>query len=1173
MPQPDDQPRPEGAPQPDVPPSGPPTSPPPDPTPDDPSQPPDEGLPRPQFDDPRSFQQIVNRFLDAELDHSVRAYRVANDKLEGVLRALDALKKQGIALRGGIQEVTSIAITLNAGQLKYRHAVTEEDGRPRTHRRPQPPASMLDHAAAKRLLALYEVAQRALGPHSDLTDDDLGVIRRSMMLDPDYKEPEEAHAQRLRERFVHRERIAIMELGLDLDAGAAPVTASEFSCADLEYGRGWVATDVLLVLKQAHRYVHEVEYARSQSMSGMLGRSREEIAEEQRRLRRSIVLSTLSLVVSQVIPWAFAADARERAAIQADPRAARARTSPAEAMWVARQVTMLSLYRRAHGFRLFADHKRSYNDYRKLQQIGRYSTPRIGGSPANLSARNAYVDMLSALGEYRIGELYRSDHDYNRALTHLCAGHDRLLHAGQDDIQPDVASREVRFPRLEVHLRLGKGTAYFETGEMTLALKWHVHAWLSLEILIGRENERLGQPQPDRALERVATEELAAYLDGLRHEPDLDKETLKDHLQPTVGVMCDRDIPVTLEALAADVLGRVGHILLVLNLADDSVPQCLQRAVELDPYNLFARTALLRWRLMEELNWEPGAPRPELIDLKSLPEAVSCWPSGASDVDQAIRVGIHLLLRRLLEVTRDKDEKLVSGESQDVDMRVAGALIARFIDHTDSIYLRLEVINHYLMRRRLEERRQELAEQPSAEPYLQLVSLRRYGGLATSVPRSGAASAVGGGYLVRVCSPATDAIKRQDVFNVLVDPGDDVIDNLYREGFGIADIDMVIVTNDHAEQLAALDAILALSEGRRPIELAARKPGGEKRDDRLVLVGTTSVLKRYLGNPRLSLRDLGKRLMVGEKLPPGVALRQLEAIYKDAAGKDPASFVLTFDPSGEGAVRSITFMSDAATEALGAYLDGQLTAIDEEAADEWRAALASDIVVASIGEVSVGELRDLALPKDNEGTNDIADAFDDCVKGLNTSGRRDEEVRIRLALSLIRSGQGAVKRAGLLEPSPWTGVEGSDHLNLRGLLAVAKMMSQPSQGDSDEQPRVLVVRELREQIGAFRRTIADEINKHLFADRRTFAVTGDVGLRIRLRGANRSRVLCSVCSLNNDRLDAERHHDPRRMTEVPVKGDGESTYWMCGVHKSESSIFIVHRGGYRPQASGGRFDD
>ena len=81
------------------------------------------------------------------------------------------------------------------------------------------------------------------------------------------------------------------------------------------------------------------------------------------------------------------------------------------------------------------------------------------------------------------------------------------------------------------------------------------------------------------------------------------------------------------------------------------------------------------------------------------------------------------------------------------------ALVARFIDHTDSIYLRLEVINHYLMRPRLEAQRPELAEQPPAEPYVQLVSLRRYGGLTTSVPRPAAVSAVGGGYLVRVCSP------------------------------------------------------------------------------------------------------------------------------------------------------------------------------------------------------------------------------------------------------------------------------------------------------------------------------------------------------------------------------------------------------------------------------------
>ena len=376
---------------------------------------------------------------------------------------------------------------------------------------------------------------------------------------------------------------------------------------------------------------------------------------------------------------------------------------------------------------------------------------------------------------------------------------------------------------------------------------------------------------------------------------------------------------------------------------------------------------------------------------------------------------------------------------------------------------------------------------------------------------------------------------------------------------------MVIMTNDHPDHLAALDAILSLRKGTRPV-----KRSGADKPDKLKMLGTDAVRQRYHRHEQMIVRDLRNPLM--HQLPDGIEIHALRAIDEDAAGYDPVSFVLTFEPP-EGTARSITFMSDAATEALGDYFDRRIAHIDGEAFVAWKAALANDIVVANVGEVSVGELRDLALPAgQDEPGRDVAETFDTCVAGLDPNGRSDEAVRIRQALTLPSSGRGSDRaRTGLLRPVQGSDFEDSDHLNLRGLLAVARLMGEPAADDSDEQPRVLVVRELREQLGAFRRTIADEINKHLFATS-TVALTADVGLRIRLDSEHRSRVLCSVCSLNNDRLEAERHHHPGRMAEVCVKGDGEATYWMCPIHESERSVLIVHRGGYRPRASGGSFE-
>jgi glyoxylase-like metal-dependent hydrolase (beta-lactamase superfamily II) len=40
-------------------------------------------------------------------------------------------------------------------------------------------------------------------------------------------------------------------------------------------------------------------------------------------------------------------------------------------------------------------------------------------------------------------------------------------------------------------------------------------------------------------------------------------------------------------------------------------------------------------------------------------------------------------------------------------------------------------------------------------------------------------------------------------FGIVIDPGGGYIENLYRCGFSLADIDMIIVTHDHADHLSS----------------------------------------------------------------------------------------------------------------------------------------------------------------------------------------------------------------------------------------------------------------------------------------------------------------------------------------------------------------------------------
>jgi hypothetical protein len=370
------------------------------------------------------------------------------------------------------------------------------------------------------------------------------------------------------------------------------------------------------------------------------------------------------------------------------------------------------------------------------------------------------------------------------------------------------------FPQLEVNLRLGKGRAFFEIGSIKRSLKWFLRAWVSLRELMSEES-----PVPDREVKA-----LEVYLADVKHDPELDKRTLERLLETAIPELCDADVRKTHQALAADILARIGQVLVVFRLRDDSGVKCLERAAKLDRRNLLAQTGLLLCKLRREL--------PELEF--ALADPTRCWSSAASDVDQAIRAAEHLMLERLAAAS---DEDWPAGADHR-DVRVARKLIEYFMAHTDSINLRLAILHRYLTRPRSEEQQPELAEAAPDQPYLEFVCLRQFGCFSPFMPRPAAVSAVGGGYLVRACWPAgtrdvafanvegegaDGADVRQRVFNVLVDPGEGVMNNLYRTGLGIADIDMVVATHDHPDHLSALDQILSLRHERRQIQGAAQK--------------------------------------------------------------------------------------------------------------------------------------------------------------------------------------------------------------------------------------------------------------------------------------------------------------------------------------------------------------
>jgi hypothetical protein len=114
---------------------------------------------------------------------------------------------------------------------------------------------------------------------------------------------------------------------------------------------------------------------------------------------------------------------------------------------------------------------------------------------------------------------------------------------------------------------------------------------------------------------------------------------------------------------------------------------------------------------------------------------------------------------------------------------------------------------------------------------------------------------------------------------------------------------------------------------------------------------------------------------------------------------------------------------------------------------------------------------------------------------------------------------------------------------MSGLIAIAERMR-----EFDDHRRLLLVGELREELGTFRTRIASALNSDILEGSTTTALTADIGLQVHLHKSDIA-VLCATCDLDNDLVDSERFHPPETISEVCVKGENEGVFYNCEVHE------------------------
>jgi tetratricopeptide (TPR) repeat protein len=1161
-------------------------------------------------------QQRLSKFLYAELLHTLGSYQLAENELDK-LRKRSSGGPQGKVLRVAIErswlQNEALRAELHKPQLGDDPKLRCRHPSPFEHRADRTPDAKLlvsvrtYYRRAGEALHLY---LRAIKDKRKPTS--VGELlggRLAYIHDPEQRGGSKAERALVEDRVrrtLHRLDKVDELIDPEHLTVPPPMVASGFDAIlgdhmehkEPDPGKGEVRElplhlTVVQALSDAHDWMHECEHLRSKAFGEMFSQTRKTHLKTEAMLKRSIALNTFVYVVARSAPWIFAEDEQERAAVCADYRDCHGSFTPSYCMWIGSQLALIALERRAYTWWTMGRNDRAHRDFYKLTRLLKRLRSEVDERATRVPGTKTLVVGLTATAEHHIGRIYRGQHAHRVAVRYFDRASAHLEGWENHDEVGDI----LKDSRWHLNLLINRGKASYELGRITRSLLSYAQAWRAYLQLVEVESHLTANFK--------VVEEVIEWLKSIEDEPALSKVELRVRVEPLVKQFETMDSPIHLRLLAADIMMRLGHLLHVLKLpSPDWTPEdleqrepipdyelarrCMFKAAALDRTSTLIATDLLKIRhgmrlaKRAEETRNPGQRSESEPDFPKMASLQDQWPAGGGNFEEAARA-IEYVVQTWLDSSSSEDGR---GELPP-RAEIARGLLRSFLAHTDSSNVKLAQVYRYLMQKPREDDRDAIESTPTIE----IVCLRRYSSFFPFLPRPAAFRALGGGYLVQV----READERRGPFGIAIDPGPHFLHNLYRCGYGLADIHMVIATHDHADHIASLDALLALM-GYRGL-LGDNTFGDQKR---LLIVGNDSVVERYSfynrdqpvkldGNDgskqaerldavrvmsfskfnRITRRkddNLRRRELkrAGISLTPeSLRIQPVKTIdHFDAAGHVSQGFLLSMGRT-KATRSSVLFTGDTGPQPKATAADGKRKPRHYFAKGTKSlnaAAAEADIVIAHLSSVPLPELRTLAglsAVADNDGP---AQTFIDLWKKVGREARKSD-LGAAEAEFLLRQLQFAFRSRGWDQKtfaiSPFSHTKdmrdrSEKHLFLSGLLDLAKLMVE-SRERGGPKP-LLLIGELREELGTFRTRIASRVTETVFARGKAgTALTTDIGLRLRVsRSAEAEEasvsVLCTTCDLDNDLVTSERFHKPSQMQEVCVKGENESIFYNCDLH-------------------------
>lgn len=1158
-------------------------------------------------------QRQLSDFLYAELLHTLGSYRLALEQFKGLKEELETEKEQRDTEQRAawsetaeaLKEACGPAVKCNTGLHNDlhrpdspRHPAQEGHGKERFN----PDTSLLESVAE-----FYDAVIAALRYEPPSSGGDRNRARLGELLavihDPQRRggataEDEAAlrpgRIARMEERRRRVERLMPTQSRKHDPRRDEPPPKAFIDLLEshIETEDGRLVATILEAMSEAHRWMHEAEHRRRKDFGAMLKTFSESYGETEKMLRYANALNTFVFVAAKIVPWAFAEDDDERRLLTDDIDAFRrncSRLTPTYCLWTATQISLLALHRRAFTVLTRGRHAEGYRDFHKLNRLLRDLPAPAERRAVRVPGTKTFIEGMTAMAELHIGRIYRGQHAHRMALTYFKRSFRHLEGWEEhDEIGEIITNSQWRINGL-----LNRAKAHYELGEVKQSLLYYAYAWRAFLCLADSESHATAN------VDVVAG--FIKWLEPLAEEPELSRIELRNRLQPLVEQFEALRSPRHLERLAADIVMRIGHLLYILKLpkagavptltkspeSDHDLAQtCVVKASKLDPTNTLIASDLLKIKasgveLGEDLR-EPLA---------------SQWPSGSGRFEESARV-VEYVLHRWLASLPGPDT---------AEAHVARELMESFLAHTDSSNVKLAQVYRYMMEGPGARQRSSESNQRT----LDVVCLRRYSSFYPFLPRPTSFRALGGGYFVHAREPGEGSMP----LGIAIDPGPDFIENLYRCGYSLSDIHMIVVTHDHSDHIASLDALFSLLRYRGGLGERTFDVSGK----RLAVIGNPSVVERYEFFNRLDDEAAEKEKETGkEQMREAIRIFSFEE-FADLIEKDPEAReedeeagqfvhkILARVPTLEiEPVRSWNHF-DAARNPSQAFLlsvgeEDQRstvlftgdTGLPPEGEDEERrfakgekglveAVEEADVVIAHLSGVPLRELREVAglvngLGEPEE-VGDFEKLWQDAV-GQATSSLESEDVdrqrggeQAEFLLRQLQFGfrsrpQDAGSGLGVspLSPPELIREQPRQHLYLNGLLEIARRMRKRPPGES---PPLLVIGEMREDLGTFRTRIAALISSLIFKKThdhpdRPAALTADIGLRVRLAHtvdsgegetempigdrAQEITVLCTTCDLDNDLVSSERFHPPHRVLEVCVKGEDEGVFYNCLMH-------------------------